>query len=353
MVQLQTQLLQKIELMELQKLLKARDANITTTVYMSREELVAMCRPVIQKPRFKIPFEKQALELDKEIGMQPIVALAIRVNDKIICYPSPVEFPERVYILTVITDAKGDTAEQKERYARDLIEAASAILKFKLPEAEIKEKLPYAWKELFGFTEKDMDTESRQKPPASAGGEAGERPERDEGGEADKGAGDEGENTGKEGGGEEGGKTDKKEGGGREPEPLAPEDATMIKLVDDMLKKAKIEPSAVPPEIKEIMAQMVADPVATVARLYLDIPPTKLQDKEIREKIAECVKSPTPPPAPPAQCECKCEQRKVEPSEFIAQWLGVSEKIATKLAMWLEGLSEKELETLLKKVGYG
>jgi hypothetical protein len=352
MVQVQAQLLQKIEIMELQKLLKSRGANVAATVYMSREELVAMCRPVIQKTRFKIPFEKQSLEIDKELGLQPVVVLAIRIDDKIVCYPSPIEFPERIYFLVAMVDAKGDTQEAKERYARDLIEAASAILKFKLPEAELRAKIPYAWKELFGFTETDAEG-GKQKPPASAGGEAGERPERDEGGEADKGAGDEGENTGKEGGGEEGGKTDKKEGGGREPEPLAPEDATMIKLVDDMLKKAKIEPSAVPPEIKEIMAQMVADPVATVARLYLDIPPTKLQDKEIREKIAECVKSPTPPPAPPAQCECKCEQRKVEPSEFIAQWLGVSEKIATKLAMWLEGLSEKELETLLKKVGYG
>jgi len=351
---IQTQLLQvqKVELIELQKLLRSRGANVITTVYMSWPELKRMCNPKVEKRRFKLSFEKQAVELDRELGVQPVIVLAIKVDNRVVCLPSPADFPENVYFLTLIAEAKGETPEARERYARDLIEAASAVTGFKLPEAEIKEKLPYAWKELFGFTEKDAES-GRQKPPASAGGEAGERPERDEGGEADKGAGDEGENTGKEGGGEEGGKTDKKEGGGREPEPLAPEDATMIKLVDDMLKKAKIEPSAVPPEIKEIMAQMVADPVATVARLYLDIPPTKLQDKEIREKIAECVKSPTPPPAPPAQCECKCEQRKVEPSEFIAQWLGVSEKIATKLAMWLEGLSEKELETLLKKVGYG
>jgi hypothetical protein len=301
-----------------------------------------MCRPVIQKTRFKIPFEKQSLEIDKELGLQPVVVLAIRIDDKIVCYPSPIEFPERIYFLTVITDAKGDTQEAKERYARDIIEAASAVLKFKLPEAELKEKLPYAWKELFGFTEKDA--ESGKQPPAS--GEAGELSGRDEGGEADKGAGDVGEKTG-------GGEKADKEGGGvkdKEPEPPAPEDVAMIKLVDDMLKNVKVDPTKVDPKVKEIMSHMVADPIATVSKL-LGIPLSKLQDKEAIERIGECVKG--PPPAPPAQCECKCEQQKLEPSEFIAQWLGISEKLATRLSMWLEGLSERELETLLRKVGYG
>ncbi len=122
----------------------------------------------------------------------------------------------------------------------------------------------------------------------------------------------------------------------------------MIKLVDDMLKNVKVDPTKVDPKVKEIMSHMVADPIATVSKL-LGIPLSKLQDKEAIERIGECVKG--PPPAP--QCECRCEQQGLKPAEFISKWLGVSEKLATKLAMWLEGLTKEELEALLKKVGYG
>jgi hypothetical protein len=37
-----------------------------------------------------------------------------------------------------------------------------------------------------------------------------------------------------------------------------------------------------------------------------------------------------------------------DPAEFISRWLKVDKRLASKLAVWLEALTEEELRTLVR-----
>ncbi|MGC9119701.1 MAG: hypothetical protein ACP5I3_12060, partial [Thermoproteus sp.] len=158
-----------VQIRELEELLRRRGANVAAVRHIAGKDLVKLCDPAVKVPRFRQSFERQAEELDREIGVQPVAVVAVRVKStgKIVCYPNPVEFPEHVSLLTFFVEAKGQTQLQEERYALDILRAAKSILKFSLPEAEIRTKLPLAWAESRGA--RSSESLGEVEPPAAAG----------------------------------------------------------------------------------------------------------------------------------------------------------------------------------------
>jgi hypothetical protein len=218
---------------ELEHLLRSRGAAVSHVFYAKQEEVNALCSSEVKKDYSKLPYEKSRY-LDREVGVQPSVVLAVRVDGRVICYPLPIEYPRGVHLLVFLVDARGDTPEAREKYAWDLVHAAAALLEYPLYTAELRAKLPRAWAlfnpspasnsgvyEAVAHTAEDLP---KAEVYAKAEGPAPPR-------------------------------------GAVEKTDAAPK-SFVDKIVDELLRAEGVDPAGVPPAVRKLVAEMLRDPLA-------------------------------------------------------------------------------------------
>jgi hypothetical protein len=228
---------------ELERVLQSRGAAVSRVYYASYKHAEQICTPVVKRDRSKIPHRDASLLLEREVGAQPVVVLAVRVDGRVVCHPLPIEFPDSVHFIVVEVEARGDTPEARERYAWDLVHAAASVLKYSVYIAELRAKLPLAWA-LYGFSARSggavevavpEEPDLQPDPPAL--------PAASEAQAAAVGAGA----------------------------------AGVERIVDMLLRDEGVDPATVHPAVRQLLVDMLKDPLAALAR-RLGVRPEALAD---------------------------------------------------------------------------